>query len=79
MENYPPAPPEPEWVHRMRARGIEVRRGTGPYYLPEEPEVRFTLPHEGRSSLRARITALARKLWSSPDASTRATRNAAVP
>lgn len=78
MENYPPPPPEPEWVHRMRADGYTVRRGTGPYYLPEEPEVSFTLPDEERGGLRGRIKALARKLWShlAPSAGTR---DAAVP
>ena len=71
--------PEPEWIRRMRADGYVVRRGTGEFYLPEEPEVRFTLPSEERSSLRDRIKALARKLWGQSGTSPRATRDAAVP
>lgn len=79
MENYPPPPPIPEWVHRMRARGINVRVGTGPYYLPEEPEVMFTLPDEGRITLRRKIKVLAQKLWSRSWRSDRGTHDAAFP
>ena len=79
MENYPPPPPVPDWVHRMRARGIDVRIGTGPYYLPEEPEVRFTLPDEGRRRLRVRVQELAHRLWGRLGNLTRATRDASVP
>ena len=69
--------PEPEWIRRMRAERYVVRRGTGEYYLPEEPEVRLTLPDEGRRRIRVRVQLLAHKLWGRH--STRATRDAAVP
>jgi len=63
----------------MRADGYTVRRGTGPYYLPEEPEVRLTLPDEERVTLRARIKAVARRLWGHFGTSTQTTQDAAVP
>jgi len=62
----------------MRADGYVVRRGTGEYYLPEEPEVRFRVPGED-SSLRGRIKTLARELWGQAGNSTRGTRDATVP
>jgi hypothetical protein len=49
----------------MRADGYVVRRGTGEYYLPEEPEVRLKLPDEERRTLRTEIKAIAHKLWAS--------------
>jgi len=43
----------PDWVVRMREAGFTVRMGTGDD-LPEEPDVRFTLPRETRMGLRRR-------------------------
>jgi hypothetical protein len=54
---------EPGWVRRMREAGYEVRTGTGPHVLPENPEVDFSLPCTVRIGLRRSVKALARKLW----------------
>lgn len=44
MPSGPDSRVEPAWVVRMREAGYDVRTGTEPGDLPENPEVDFSLP-----------------------------------
>jgi uncharacterized protein (DUF433 family) len=44
MPSGPDSRVEPAWVARMREAGYDVRTGTEPGDLPENPEVAFSLP-----------------------------------
>jgi uncharacterized protein (DUF433 family) len=51
MPSGPDSRVEPAWVLRMREAGYDVRTGTAPGDLPENPEVAFSLPRRGSAGI----------------------------
>jgi hypothetical protein len=65
MENTN-APAEPEWVHRLRAKGYKVTTGTvGTPGLPYEPGIDFSPPASLHRALWRRVAGTARKVFGS--------------
>lgn len=54
--------PEPEWVQQMRARGYNIRIGTGEGTMNEIPDAFFYPPPTLRSRIRRRILRAYRRL-----------------
>lgn len=65
-------PPEPDWVHRLRAKGYKITTGTvGTPGLPYEPGIDFSPPEPPRRALWRRVASTARKVFGSPSVSRR--------
>jgi NAD/NADP transhydrogenase alpha subunit len=54
---------EPEWVQRMRAKGYNIRIGTGEGTLNEIPDAMFDPPMSRGARIRARIVMAFRSLF----------------
>lgn len=64
---------EPEWVQRMRAKGYNIRIGTGEGTLNEIPDEMFDPPESRADRMRRKILAGFRSLFRLPRSTGRAT------
>jgi NAD/NADP transhydrogenase alpha subunit len=73
MSNHEAPRVEPEWVQRMRAKGYNIRIGSGEGTLNEIPDEMFDPPASRLSRIRGKILMAFRNLFRLPPLTGRTT------